>query len=182
MVNECSFTLKVYKNSGPCVYLKNKWPINIALFRFHIGRDLICIQSMDGMLMLFEQESYAFGRFLPGFLLPGPLTYSSRTDSFITVSSSRQVESYKYVYMLIIVWGFFVAANIECINWPNGNGYVLWKYKYHTYILFAFITVVPHFSMQEEKKPITRFKLPAEWFYCSFGRLCINLKRYKFAL
>ncbi|XP_019393982.1 PREDICTED: protein PTHB1 isoform X2 [Crocodylus porosus] len=60
------------------------------------GRDLICIQSMDGMLMLFEQESYAFGRFLPGFLLPGPLTYSSRTDSFITVSSSRQVESYKY--------------------------------------------------------------------------------------
>ncbi|NXX82031.1 PTHB1 protein, partial [Urocolius indicus] len=60
------------------------------------GQDLICIQSMDGMLMLFEQESYAFGRFLPGFLLPGPLTYSSRTDSFITVSSSQQVESYKY--------------------------------------------------------------------------------------
>lgn len=64
-----------------------------------LGRDLICIQSMDGMLMLFEQESYAFGRFLPGFLLPGPLTYSSRTDSFITVSSSRQVESYKYVFI-----------------------------------------------------------------------------------
>ncbi|XP_053117596.1 protein PTHB1 isoform X9 [Hemicordylus capensis] len=60
------------------------------------GRDLICIQSVDGMLMLFEQESYSFGRFLPGFLLPGPLTYSSRTDSFITISSCRQVESYKY--------------------------------------------------------------------------------------
>uniref|UniRef100_A0A8C9MD82 Bardet-Biedl syndrome 9 n=1 Tax=Panthera tigris altaica TaxID=74533 RepID=A0A8C9MD82_PANTA len=59
-------------------------------------RDLICIQSMDGMLMVFEQESYAFGRFLPGSLLPGPLAYSSRTDSFITVSSCRQVESYKY--------------------------------------------------------------------------------------
>uniref|UniRef100_A0A8C5WR55 PTHB1 N-terminal domain-containing protein n=1 Tax=Laticauda laticaudata TaxID=8630 RepID=A0A8C5WR55_LATLA len=48
------------------------------------------------MLMLFEQESYSFGRFLPGFLLPGPLTYSSRTDSFITVSSCRQIESYRY--------------------------------------------------------------------------------------
>uniref|UniRef100_A0A8C0JYH1 Bardet-Biedl syndrome 9 n=1 Tax=Canis lupus dingo TaxID=286419 RepID=A0A8C0JYH1_CANLU len=60
------------------------------------GRDLICIQSMDGMLMVFEQESYAFGRFLPGSLLPGPLAYSSRTDSFITVSSCQQVESYKY--------------------------------------------------------------------------------------
>ncbi|XP_068526492.1 protein PTHB1 isoform X7 [Anas acuta] len=66
------------------------------------GRDLICIQSMDGMLMLFEQESYAFGRFLPGFLLPGPLTYSSRTDSFITVSSCRQVESYKNLKGVIV--------------------------------------------------------------------------------
>uniref|UniRef100_A0A4W5RT64 Bardet-Biedl syndrome 9 n=1 Tax=Hucho hucho TaxID=62062 RepID=A0A4W5RT64_9TELE len=56
----------------------------------------LCIQSMDGMLMFFEQESYAFGRFLPGFLLPGPLCYCSRTDTFLTVSSARQVESYRY--------------------------------------------------------------------------------------
>ncbi|XP_045064661.1 protein PTHB1 isoform X2 [Coregonus clupeaformis] len=56
----------------------------------------LCIQSMDGMLMFFEQESYSFGRFLPGFLLPGPLCYCSRTDTFLTVSSVRQVESYRY--------------------------------------------------------------------------------------
>ncbi|XP_053083687.1 protein PTHB1 isoform X2 [Pangasianodon hypophthalmus] len=60
------------------------------------GHHFICIQSMDGMLMFFEQESYAFGRFLPGFLLPGPLCYCARTDAFITVSSSRQVECYRY--------------------------------------------------------------------------------------
>ncbi|TSN21177.1 Protein PTHB1 [Bagarius yarrelli] len=60
------------------------------------GHHFICIQSMDGMLMFFEQESYAFGRFLPGFLLPGPLCYCTRTDAFITVSSSRQVECYRY--------------------------------------------------------------------------------------
>uniref|UniRef100_H3ACW2 Bardet-Biedl syndrome 9 n=1 Tax=Latimeria chalumnae TaxID=7897 RepID=H3ACW2_LATCH len=65
------------------------------------GRDLIAIQSMDGMLMFFEQETFAFGCFLPGFLLPGPLSYSPRTDSFITVSSSRQVESYKYQALAI---------------------------------------------------------------------------------
>uniref|UniRef100_F6UU75 Bardet-Biedl syndrome 9 n=1 Tax=Xenopus tropicalis TaxID=8364 RepID=F6UU75_XENTR len=65
------------------------------------GRDLICIQSMDGMLMFFEQESYAFGRYLPGFLLPGPLSYSPKTDSFVTVSSSRQVESYKYQVLAV---------------------------------------------------------------------------------
>ncbi|XP_066512648.1 protein PTHB1-like [Hoplias malabaricus] len=60
------------------------------------GHHFICIQSMDGMLMFFEQESYAFGRFLPGFLLPGPLCYCARTDTFITVSSTRQVECYRY--------------------------------------------------------------------------------------
>uniref|UniRef100_A0A3B1JTR7 Bardet-Biedl syndrome 9 n=1 Tax=Astyanax mexicanus TaxID=7994 RepID=A0A3B1JTR7_ASTMX len=60
------------------------------------GHHFICIQSMDGMLMFFEQESYAFGRFLPGFLLPGPLCYCARTDAFITVSSTRQVECYRY--------------------------------------------------------------------------------------
>ncbi|XP_029110119.1 protein PTHB1 isoform X3 [Scleropages formosus] len=65
------------------------------------GHHFICIQSMDGMLMFFEQESYAFGRFLPGFLLPGPLCYCGRTDTFITVSSARQVESYKYEVLAV---------------------------------------------------------------------------------
>ncbi|XP_057195745.1 protein PTHB1 [Triplophysa rosa] len=60
------------------------------------GHHFICIQSMDGMLMFFEQDSYAFGCCLPGFLLPGPLSYCSRTDSFIIVSSTRQVECYRY--------------------------------------------------------------------------------------
>ncbi|KAM7382893.1 hypothetical protein PAMP_002590 [Pampus punctatissimus] len=60
------------------------------------GHHSLCIQSMDGMLMFFEQDSYSFGRFLPGFLLPGPLIYNPRTDSFLTVSSARQLESYRY--------------------------------------------------------------------------------------
>ncbi|CAL8247598.1 unnamed protein product [Lota lota] len=60
------------------------------------GHHSVCIQSMDGMLMFFEQESYSFGRFLPGFLLPGPLAYCPRTDNFLTVSSARQLESYRY--------------------------------------------------------------------------------------
>ncbi|XP_041650448.1 protein PTHB1 [Cheilinus undulatus] len=60
------------------------------------GHHSLCIQSMDGMLMFFEQDSYSFGRFLPGFLLPGPLVYNHRTDSFLTVSSARLLESYKY--------------------------------------------------------------------------------------
>ena len=71
-----------------CVYFSNAYSCLS-------GKDFICIQSMDGMLSFFEQESFAFGRFLPGFLLPGPLSYVGKTDSFLTCSSSRVVESYK---------------------------------------------------------------------------------------
>ncbi|KAK2178858.1 hypothetical protein NP493_524g01017 [Ridgeia piscesae] len=65
------------------------------------GRDFLCVQSMDGTLTVFEQESFSFTRFLPGALLPGPVTYIARTDSFVTVSSSRQVECYKYQVLAV---------------------------------------------------------------------------------
>ena len=52
---------------------------------------------MDGMLSFFEQEMFAFGRFLPGFLLPAPVRYIVKTDSFVTCSSSKLVECFKYV-------------------------------------------------------------------------------------
>ena len=59
------------------------------------GKDYMCVQSLDGTLNLFENESFSFSRFLPGFLIPGPLAYVAKTDSFVTVSSSFQLESYK---------------------------------------------------------------------------------------
>lgn len=59
-------------------------------------KDFICVQSLDGTINFFEQESYAFSRFLPDFLLPGPIAYNDRTDSLITVSSSYQLESFRY--------------------------------------------------------------------------------------
>ncbi|XP_052813611.1 protein PTHB1-like [Mya arenaria] len=60
------------------------------------GKDFICVQSMDGTVSIFEQESFAFSRFLPNALLPGPIKYLPRLDSFITVSSQWQLECYKY--------------------------------------------------------------------------------------
>lgn len=60
------------------------------------GKDFICVQSMDGTLSFFEQETFSFSRFLPGALLPGPIKYVPKLDSFVTVSSSWQVECYKY--------------------------------------------------------------------------------------
>ena len=39
------------------------------------GLDYLCVQSYDGQLLIFECESFAFARFLPSFLVPGPLCY-----------------------------------------------------------------------------------------------------------
>ena len=54
------------------------------------------MQSMDGMLSLYEQDSFAFARFIPQFLIPGPICYIPSTDTFVTSSSSNFVEAYRY--------------------------------------------------------------------------------------
>ena len=59
-------------------------------------KDYICVQSMDGMLSFYEQDSFAFARFIPQFLIPGPLCYVTSTDTFVTSSSSNYVEAYRY--------------------------------------------------------------------------------------
>lgn len=60
------------------------------------GKDFICVQSMDGQLSFLEQENFAFSRFLPNFLVPGPLCYVAKIDSFVTCNSAIDVECYKY--------------------------------------------------------------------------------------
>eukprot|EP00927_Polykrikos_kofoidii_P086089 TRINITY_DN9542_c0_g1_i3.p1 TRINITY_DN9542_c0_g1~~TRINITY_DN9542_c0_g1_i3.p1 ORF type:complete len:886 (-),score=138.16 TRINITY_DN9542_c0_g1_i3:203-2605(-) len=60
-------------------------------------RDYVCVQSLDGVLSFFEQDSFAFSRMLsPNFLLPGPICYMARTDSIIVCSNSMCVEAYRY--------------------------------------------------------------------------------------
>uniref|UniRef100_A0A0B7AJ40 PTHB1 N-terminal domain-containing protein n=2 Tax=Arion vulgaris TaxID=1028688 RepID=A0A0B7AJ40_9EUPU len=65
------------------------------------GKDFLCVQSMDGTVFIFEQESFAFSCFLPGALLPGPIKYISRHDTFVTTSSSWKVEAYRYQVLAV---------------------------------------------------------------------------------
>ena len=64
-------------------------------FDVFLDRDFICVQSLDGAISVFEQETLAFTRFLPRFLLPGPLAYTTHSDSFLTASSHYMLESYR---------------------------------------------------------------------------------------
>jgi Bardet-Biedl syndrome 9 protein len=58
--------------------------------------DIVCVQSMDGLLSFFDDRAFLFARFLPLFLVPGPLNYVRDTDSFVTVNSSFELMSIKF--------------------------------------------------------------------------------------
>ncbi|XP_077522941.1 Bardet-Biedl syndrome 9 [Amblyomma americanum] len=60
------------------------------------GQDFLCVQGVDGSLTFFEQENFAFARYLPEFLLPGPLAYISKTDSFVTVNTAFHLENFRF--------------------------------------------------------------------------------------
>lgn len=68
-----------------------------------VNRDFICVQSLDGMLSFFEQETPSFRSFLPDILLPGPIAYLQKTDCFITVCSNWSVVAYKWVFDSLIL-------------------------------------------------------------------------------
>ncbi|ESO08643.1 hypothetical protein HELRODRAFT_74811 [Helobdella robusta] len=59
------------------------------------GKDFLCVQSLDGVISIYEQEVYALSRCLPNSLIPGPIVYVGSTDCFVTVSSARMVECYE---------------------------------------------------------------------------------------
>lgn len=112
------------------------------------NKDSVCVQSMDGTLSIFESENFAFTRFIPGFLMPGPLAYSPRIDSFITLSSNRCLEAYSYQVLAVAVdsktkeesqtvttgkrikadWQLNLgecAIDIRVINIPNNNSVIM---------------------------------------------------------
>ena len=74
---------------------RSAFSLTIGHFGGVINKDFMCVQSIDGAISIFEQESYTFSRFLPDFLLPNPIIYVDRTDSFVTLSSSYEVESFR---------------------------------------------------------------------------------------
>ena len=98
------------------------------------GKDYLAVLSLDGTLSVFEQEAHTFSRFLPGFLVPGPITYVERTDSFIIANSSFGLDCFKYQSLavatdsktesqeistgrkLVSDWGFGVGEPISDIQ------------------------------------------------------------------
>ena len=59
------------------------------------------MESLDGNMSFFEQESMAFNRYLPNCLLPSAMAYIPQTDSFVLATSLWSIESYRYQVLAI---------------------------------------------------------------------------------
>ncbi|XP_076167208.1 protein PTHB1-like [Ptiloglossa arizonensis] len=63
------------------------------------GREFLCVQCVDGTLLFYEQEVFAFSQVLRNRLLPEPIVYVSRNDLFVTASTRWFIECYRYQSM-----------------------------------------------------------------------------------
>ena len=59
-------------------------------------RDFICVQSLDGFLTIFEQETIGLSCGIPEFLLPSSFMYMVTSDCFVMANFSQTLSSYKY--------------------------------------------------------------------------------------
>lgn len=77
-------------------------------------RDFICVQSLDGVLSIFEQDSFAFSRMLSSVILvPGPICYFQKIDSFILCNNEMCIEAYRYQVL---------AAAADNVDQPQSSG------------------------------------------------------------
>ena len=66
-----------------------------GLFGGGLGRDHLAVQSMDGEVTIWEGERALHAGRLAKFLLPGPLIYNAKADTFLTYTSHMEVDCYK---------------------------------------------------------------------------------------
>jgi Bardet-Biedl syndrome 9 protein len=60
------------------------------------GREMMLVQSLDGKLQIFEQSANAFTRQLVDCLVPCPIAYLPKLDSFVATNYACHAECYRY--------------------------------------------------------------------------------------
>lgn len=58
-------------------------------------RDFLCVQFVDGTLLVLEQELYSFSRILKNRLHHEPLIYLQATDVFVTQNADWDLAFYR---------------------------------------------------------------------------------------
>jgi len=73
---------------------------NVIFGRFQGARstcDGVCVQTLSGDLLFWEQDAFSFKTQFPNVLVPGPLCFASSNGTLVTCSAAGVVEAYKYI-------------------------------------------------------------------------------------
>lgn len=59
------------------------------------SRDFVCVLSLDGAFIVYEQQAFGFRTALPDYLHPFPLKYVRSADAFVTLNADLCIVCYK---------------------------------------------------------------------------------------
>ncbi|XP_039292520.1 protein PTHB1 [Nilaparvata lugens] len=126
---------------------KSAYSLLVGAFGGVRGRDFTCIQSLDGTLTFYEQETLAFERSLPAgtFLLPGPIVYVTQSDTFVTCNANLVVEAYRYGSLgddtsrkLVASWSHNLGEDVvdmQALTWQGAEAAILVLGERHVFCL-----------------------------------------------
>ncbi|VVC39185.1 Hypothetical protein CINCED_3A000815 [Cinara cedri] len=60
------------------------------------SRDFVCVTSLDGTVVVYEQQTLGFHAAWPNYLHPFPVKYVLSSDAFVTVNADLCIVCYKY--------------------------------------------------------------------------------------
>ena len=92
-------------------------------------REMIIVQSLDGKIQIFEQSATAITRQITNCLIPGPILYIPKIDSFVTVNHACEVECYRYQVLV----SFQNEIKLKETESKNGGNFNIF------YILFIWV-------------------------------------------
>jgi len=76
--------------------------LNRNAFNFCLGRigdrnyDIIFVQSVDGAISIYEQDSLVNTIALPEVIIPGPINFLTRKECFLISNTNYEIECYSY--------------------------------------------------------------------------------------
>ncbi|KPA84656.1 hypothetical protein ABB37_01170 [Leptomonas pyrrhocoris] len=99
-----------------------------------IEYNMVCVQSMDGLLTIAVPDSILYRKFLPQnqFLLPGPLTYCPSRDALLTCNSSMFLLCYSYTSIVMSAIGHdapAMSSSAELAARRSSNLRPLWAFN-----------------------------------------------------
>jgi Bardet-Biedl syndrome 9 protein len=94
------------------------------------NHEMICVQSLDGLLTIINKDSVQMEITLPDFYLPGPLIYAKHSDAFVISNTNFEIECYRYSTLNMLVNSGKDKKSVKA-DWTCNIGEQAFHMHYH---------------------------------------------------